>query len=499
MKKTAYMVIAVICVLALSLAGTEVIGFGPGDKGVRIGGGQFGPGGGMGPSAPSTNRSLFNQPQPSVQFPKSTEGSSFKPSFSGNKPSFKTQSPGTRMNVSPSGPKVPIGDIKSWKGPAVSGDKPSFKPQSPGTRMNVSPSGKSPLGDIKSWKGPAVSGEKQLFKPDTRTPLKSMDKKFPLGDIRSRTGPAWKGQPTQGQVQDFLKLPKVGGDKTKSGLGKIGAAALGAAAGAIALDHFARGKAGKAGDTAAIGHYPGPGGHSGQQAKIQTAQHIRENYSQHHQKMFNKNWWVKHPNLKSYYWHSNVWPHYPWYYWWRPCTWGAVTTWIVWDWGTPIYYDYGDNFYYDGDVVYLDGRRIATAAEYYNQAARIVSRVPDVKDDPEQWMPLGVFTLSPDGKTASSMVMQLAVNKDGVIQGTYYNTENDVSKPVKGMVDKQSQRAIWTFADDNNKAVILETGIMNLTRDQTDVLVHFGKSRTEQWLMVRLKEPPADDKPVAQN
>lgn len=215
--------------------------------------------------------------------------------------------------------------------------------------------------------------------------------------------------------------------------------------------------------------------------------------------MFNKTWWSKHPNMKNYYWHSHVWPHHPWYYWWSPFTWGAVTTWIVWDWGTPVYYDYGNNFYYDDDIVYLDGRRVATAAEYYGQAARIVSRVPEVKGDPDQWMPLGVFALSPDGKTASSMVMQLAVNKEGVIQGTYYNTENDVSKPIKGMVDKQSQRAVWTFADDNNKAVILEAGIMNLTRDQTDVLVHFGKDRTEQWLMVRLKEPPADDKPRAEN
>ena len=116
-----------------------------------------------------------------------------------------------------------------------------------------------------------------------------------------------------------------------------------------------------------------------------------------------------------------------------------------------------------------------------------------------QWMPLGVFALTQDPTKESNMVLQLAVNKDGNIQGTYYNSENDTTKPIKGMVDKQSQRAVWTFADDNNNAIIMETGIYNLTQDQTDVLVHMGKSRTEQWFLVRLPEPPAQESQVAPN
>jgi len=210
--------------------------------------------------------------------------------------------------------------------------------------------------------------------------------------------------------------------------------------------------------------------------------------------MFNKNWYANHPNLNNYYWHSNIWPYHPWNYWWRPAAWAALSSWVVGTWGPPLYYDYGNNFYYDNDIVYLNGQRLSSAAEYYNQAYQIVSQAPAVRDEPEQWMPLGVFALSQGDKGASNMVMQLAVNKDGVIQGTYYNTENDVTKPIKGMVDRQSQRAVWTFADDSNNAVILETGINNLTQDQTEVLVHFGKDRTEQWLLVRLKEPPAEEK-----
>jgi hypothetical protein len=56
-------------------------------------------------------------------------------------------------------------------------------------------------------------------------------------------------------------------------------------------------------------------------------------------------------------------------------------------------------------------------------------------------------------------------------------------------VDKKTQRAAWTFSDGKNTDIIMETGLFNLTQDQTEALVHFGKERTQQWLMVRLDQP----------
>jgi hypothetical protein len=307
-----------------------------------------------------------------------------------------------------------------------------------------------------------------------------------------RPDQTFRNKPTQGQVQDFLKLPKTNVNQTKPGIGKIGAAALGVGAGAMALDHFAG--HGRPIDPAGMGHQPSRIDRPGQRVNPQTAQLIRNNYSQRYHNMFNNNWWGQHANLNRYYWHNNIWPHHPWNYWWRPATWIGLSSWIAWNWGPPLFYNYGYNFYYDNGFVYLDGRRLCSANEYYDQAVQTVSRVPDVGDDAAQWMPLGVFALSLGDSASSNMVVQLAVNKDGVIQGTYYNTDNDVTKPIKGMVDKQSQRAVWTFADDNNTAVIMETGVYNLTQDQTQVLVHFGKDRTEEWLMVRLEEPPSKEK-----
>jgi hypothetical protein len=60
------------------------------------------------------------------------------------------------------------------------------------------------------------------------------------------------------------------------------------------------------------------------------------------------------------------------------------------------------------------------------------------------------------------------------------------------MVDQKTQLAAWTFADGKDSDIIMETGFANLTEEQANALVHFGKDKTEQWLMVRQPEPKSD-------
>ena len=159
--------------------------------------------------------------------------------------------------------------------------------------------------------------------------------------------------------------------------------------------------------------------------------------------------------------------------------------------GEPIYYDYGDTVYYEGDDVYVGGQKTATAEEYYQQAGNLASAAPAVADTKaEDWLPLGVYALSQGNAAHSNMVLQLALSKNGEIAGTFYNTTTRRgSARSRGWWTRESQRAAWTFADGKNTDIIMETGIYNLTQDQTEALVHFGKDKTQQWLMVRLKEP----------
>ena len=311
--------------------------------------------------------------------------------------------------------------------------------------------------------------------------------KLPTSGIQSGTSQSRTTRPTQGQVQHFLNLPKSS-EAAKPGLGTLKAAAGGAAA-ALALKGLANPGADRTGlARPGIGERPTTDqGRPGVNAQV--AQQIRNNYSR--QNILDPGWWANHPHLANEYWHNQVWHNHDWQYWWRPATWPIAAGWFPWGWSSPVAYDFGDNVYYDDDIVYMNGERVATADEYYQQATRLASTAKDETADKTEWLPLGVFALSKGDTGVSNTVLQLAVSKEGVISGTYYNSDTDIARPVKGTVDKKTQRAAWTFADGKDTNIVMETGINNLTQDQTEALVHFGKDMTQQWLMVRLQEPPA--------
>ena len=104
-----------------------------------------------------------------------------------------------------------------------------------------------------------------------------------------------------------------------------------------------------------------------------------------------------------------------------------------------------------------------------------------------QWLPLGVFEAIPGGEKSGTMTFQLAVNHDGIIRGNYFNTGDNNTQQVQGAVDKQTQRATWIVADRKN--IIFDTGLYNLTKDESTMLVHEGPDKTLQWTLVRLKQP----------
>jgi len=149
--------------------------------------------------------------------------------------------------------------------------------------------------------------------------------------------------------------------------------------------------------------------------------------------------------------------------------------------------------YYENNVVYVNGEESCTAEEYYQQAADIAAAVPEAAEDKVEWMPLGVFALTHEEKGDANMFLQLVVSKEGIIAGTYTNPLTNTALPIEGMVDRETQRAAWTVGD--NKNTVMETGIYNLTKDEAPVLMHFGKEKTQNWLLVRLEEPEGEQTP----
>jgi hypothetical protein len=199
-------------------------------------------------------------------------------------------------------------------------------------------------------------------------------------------------------------------------------------------------------------------------------------------------------------WRYSWWRDRP-YYWWGWSSPRGLTDWLVYGFDRPAYWNYGPdgNIWYDNDYVYYDGRRTMYCDDYYDYLDDLARDIPNIdKSEAEKmdWKPLGVFAVRRENETDSDRTMQLAVNHDGVITGTYFNEKKKETRPLAGRVDERTQRATWRFADTkkNEDDTIFETSIYNLTKPSANVMVHFGPkaSDAEIWQLVRLEQPESD-------
>lgn len=219
-----------------------------------------------------------------------------------------------------------------------------------------------------------------------------------------------------------------------------------------------------------------------QQRRDELRQQVQENHPR-------LDFWTDHPNWAA--WRINR-PY-------RWATWAALTGWCSgYGWSEPASYGYGEDVYYQDDQVYSGGQPVATAEEYTQQAADIVAAAPETTPADAEWLPLGVFALTQDGEASGAdptMFLQLAISKEGIIGGNLNNAATGQTQEIEGMADKASQRAAWTVK--GQQRPIMETGIVNFTKDVAPALLHFADGQTQQWLLVRLEEPKEGAAPKA--
>jgi hypothetical protein len=213
--------------------------------------------------------------------------------------------------------------------------------------------------------------------------------------------------------------------------------------------------------------------------------------------VFNDNWWNgKH---RGNYW--NFWGNYgrrynnP-YYWWGWTTGPRLGTWLTFSWGAPYYWDYGpgEYIYCDNGAIYVNGRWYEPAPVFYNQTAQIIDQNPPLTADAAaklDWMPLGVFAATPDGLNESNVTVQLAVTKDGLIGGTAFDSKTGAAFNIQGNVDKKTQRAVWSYTNDQNNRVMMETSVYNLTQPEATGMVHYSPTDMRTVELVRLQQPDA--------
>jgi hypothetical protein len=199
---------------------------------------------------------------------------------------------------------------------------------------------------------------------------------------------------------------------------------------------------------------------------------------------FRPDWFAAHPGC----WRAARWAE--WDYW-RWADWAALYAW----WGLDGYtepYDYGDNTIVSGDEVYRDGNDLGSTAQYAQQAATLAGQGLAAAPAPaDGWKPLGVFALVQGDEKTSNNLFQLAVDKNGVIRGNYYDGLTDTTTEVFGQIDKKTKRAAWTIGKAKDR--VFDAGVVNLTRAETPILVHGGTGLSQQMMLVRI-DPPKDQK-----
>ncbi len=182
------------------------------------------------------------------------------------------------------------------------------------------------------------------------------------------------------------------------------------------------------------------------------------------------------------------------FYGWRAPTSAAFGAFLGASWAAskPVYYAYGagGNVYYEENIVYVNGSPAGTPEAYAQQAIDFAAAAPPPDETAEEdWLPLGVFAFTQEDVDDSQAMIEIAVNKQAVLAGTYYNEATQVSRPLKGIIDQESQRAVLGFADGKNEDIVLEMGMFNLTQEEAPGLLHRGTEESSPVLLVRLQEP----------
>src|SRR3954468_2951053 len=233
--------------------------------------------------------------------------------------------------------------------------------------------------------------------------------------------------------------------------------------------------------------------------RLVAADQIRSSWK-HHENVkgvpFSQEWWHDHNDHHGHWHWDHVGDHHRPYYWWNRCSAPRLTTWVAFDWGTPCYWDYGpgEYIYCQNGVVFVNGVWFEPAPVFYRRTLLIADRVPNwtVQQAAQvEWLPLGVFVISRDGVADNNVLVQLAVTRDGVVGGTIFNQLTGASFAIQGSVDKETQRAVWTYTDETGGRIIMESSIFNLTQPAATGLIHYSPENMQVIELVRLEEPAA--------
>ncbi len=172
---------------------------------------------------------------------------------------------------------------------------------------------------------------------------------------------------------------------------------------------------------------------------------------------------------------------------WHPTPWGAIAEFCGYGNAAPISYNYGVNVTAQNGNVFVDGQNVGSTGDFSLQAAKIAQAGAAAEASPtDQWQPLGVYAMVRDEQQHPQLIVQLAINPQGILRGNYIDELTESTLPIRGAVDKATKRAAWMVG--SNKQTVMEAGLSDLTDPETPALIH-KNGKTDHWILVHLDQP----------
>ena len=100
---------------------------------------------------------------------------------------------------------------------------------------------------------------------------------------------------------------------------------------------------------------------------------------------------------------------------------------------------------------------------------------------------LGVFGLVKPGQPTASILVRLAVNREGAVTGESYELRAGTRQTLLGSVDRKASRIFWTVGAD--PTTVMEAELDSLGQENTQVVVHHPDGRSETWTVTLVFAP----------
>jgi hypothetical protein len=185
---------------------------------------------------------------------------------------------------------------------------------------------------------------------------------------------------------------------------------------------------------------------------------------------FTAQWYADHPNAwQATHPHADAW---------AVASAASVAAWLGWA-AYPANEGYTT---YNNTVVYEQTPADETASETAGDAEDVADQAASTQEDASNWLELGVYSVLSNSGEPTSRYLQLAVNRQGQLQGVYYDTLSNATQNIRGSIDQSNQTARWSI--ESNPQVTFSAGLADLTQPTGTIQVT-QRSGQQQWRIAR--------------